>query len=335
MSHQSVAEDLAWALAGFKPVTPTTEPVLRTAGNEYYRHHPLPRFFFSPTYLAAQPSVYWWGAFNGCLIFLKRRVIIGNHVMYLVVPPVSVRGCVQTERQTIEWFRARGVGTMLSPGDRARYGYTEAEAKPDTRWPEYSYAAAVHALPVGGSHKNTRAALNLARRLGCVTEHTRIRAEYGVQLEGLARTWHAQKHLHRGEARLVHTFVDHSQHGPLRRHASVLWHHAAPIAHSLTEEVAPGQVVIVSRIRDYEDSLLPDPILTLHALDCAYWYGVNPDTLLTSGSAGTPGLTGHKAKLRPISVLPLGRLSTPDHRLTQDEYRAAQPGAVQLTLEEA
>lgn len=324
-----MADGLPALVRDFQPVTPDTEHFVTAAAAVYHRAHPTPRFFWSPTYLAAQPGVYTWGYIDGCLCVLKRRVIIGNHVMYLVLPPVSRDGDARAERSVIERMRGHHVGTMLSPLDRRRYGYAEGDAKPDPRWPEFAYAAASYADPTGRDHKNTRAALNLGSRLEAVgrLEVSASAHPREGQWSALADTWYAQKKLHRGERRLVKTFARHMTEGSLRRFAVSVRDTATgrPLVHSLTEEVSPGRVVIVSRIRDYDNTVLPDPILLVHAVDCAYWSGVaGPDTLLTSGSAGTPGLTAHKQKLRPVDVMPLGRLDT-GGRMTKEEYVAAKP----------
>ncbi len=326
---------LAMAVSHFRPVTPQSEGIVSEYAERYYQRHRMPRFFLSPTYLAAQPTVYTWGNINDCLVLLKRRTIIGNRVMYLVVPPISASGDIAGERELIEWFRARHVGTMLGPEDLELYGYRPEDAPPDPRWPEYAYDSQDFAEPSGRHHKNTRAALNLLDRLVAegMVQVDDVSVPFAEPLEWLARTWHQQTGRHRGEVRLVRTFQEHAARGPLRRRALVLRDERGhPFAHSLTEEVCPGQVVIVSRLRDYTAALLPDPTLTVHALDCLHWSDV--PALLTSGSAGTPGLTGHKAKLRPIGVVPLGRLQT-ERALTREEYDAAKPGGApaQLTLE--
>ena len=331
--------DLPSLVRHFQPVTPDAEALLSQAAERYHGDHPTPRFFWSPTYLAAQPSVFTWGLIDNCLCVLKSRVIIGNHVMYLVLPPVSLDRArdLRAERNVIERLRALHVGTMLSPLDRQRYGYTREDAPPDPRWPEFAYAAASYAQPVGRDHKNTRAALNLASRLELVGR-LRVHASPWPRLDGyewLARRWHVQTGRHRGEVGLVRTWARHATSGSLRRWSVVLEDAQTrqPIAHSLTEEVSPGRVVIVSRLRDYDSTLLPDPTLLVHALECAYWsLTSSPGALLTSGSAGTPGLTGHKSKLRPIDVMPLGRLDT-GGRMTKEAYQAAKPSRITTTTQ--
>lgn len=313
---------LAEVLAGFRPVLPGDEPTLYTAASVYHQSHPTPRFFWSPTYLAARPGVFTWGIVDGCLCVLKSTQVMGNAAMYLVVPPVHPAGDRVREREVIDLLASYCVSTMLSKHDRERYRLLKSEAPPGP-WPEYSYAAATHHPPEGGRHKNTRYALNLLDGRDPDLQVHVLQPDALADpepLKDLARLWHQQKSLHRGEVRLVQTFFEHAAASATPRRAVVITQHGRPIAHSLTEEVAPGYVVIVSRIRDYsEGTSHPDPILALHALDCRLW----PNARLCSGSAdGT--LAAHKEKLRPTDVLSVGRLRTPV-RLTFDAYKEARP----------
>lgn len=323
---------LADLVAGNRPVTPDTEHVIREHAAAFYAFTDRPRYFLSPGYLAAQPKVFTWGIVDGCLVLLKRRYIVGNRVMYLVMPPLHPAGDSDAERHVIDEFRALHVGTMLSAEDRDRYEYAPGEVKLDSRWPEFSYSSAPWWDVSGRQNKNVRSAINTAIRLH---EAGTIRVidgpmGYTWNLEDLARRWHAQRHLDTHQARLVRTLQDHALRGPLRRCANVIVDSdRRVVAHSLTEEIVPGQVIVVSRIRDYEWQGHPDPVLLLHAMDCRYWQRANggEPVVLTSGSARTEGLTGHKTKLRPAWITPVGRLTT-ERQLTREEYDAATPGGV-------
>lgn len=320
-------------VARHQPVTPDTEHVIRRCAAAFYAYTERPRYFLSPGYLAAQPTVFTWGIVDDCLVLLKRRYIVGNRVMYLVMPPLHPAGDAQAERRVIDEFRALHVGTMLSAEDVARYGYPEREVKLDHRWPEYSYRASAWADLSGRHNRQIRSMVNQTSRLeaeGKLSVAQGPAAYYEHDLQDLARRWHAQRGLDVHQAKLVRTLQDHARRGTSLRWAHVILDESGrAVAHSLTEQIVPGQVIIVSRIRDYEWDLLPDPVLLLHAADCAAWVNLSgePECVLTSGSARTAGLTGHKAKLRPAWVTPVGRLST-ERALTKEEYDAAVPGGI-------
>lgn len=331
-------------MSGFAPVRP--EDVQRFA--HYYTGFAAtrryPRHYMAPLRLAAGGNDFLWRVVGGCLCVVKRKWVLGNPVLYLILPPMHPAGNVQREREVLEAFRSLGVSARLSPEDMALYGYAVgADCEVDGTNAEYIYRAGDFAdeAMAAPERKKDRYHWNRMCRQVAAGELLLERYAGGVlpeadALEACAAV-NAAWHRHKGKASVGRDVVRYVNEYPAFAKVSPyisLLHvlrsaSGVPAAYTIGEQVGEAWAVLGVGYHDYDQgTLLGDAGRVLHTLDAQAWAErLGPGTLLNLGaSVGIEGLAATKVKLHPVGTLQLYRLLTPV-KLTADMWKAAKPEA--------
>jgi hypothetical protein len=305
-----------WLLDATKPFQPSDAPRLHAA---YTAYGGPPRFWLSPSYLA-HDKANRIGTLGSCLVVLRAKVLHGNPVLYLLVPPLGPGAA-----DLIEHLRQLGVGAKLCHHDLQLLPRAlAAEAKPDKGNVEWVYTAGP--MRTGRAGRRERNAVNKLARLreqglAYVRTGDRLPRHDTLAATALAKRWQQQVRRHQAEGRIVGAYEALAGQGT--QHCQLLMDQqdGRVVAYSLTEEIAANQVAIVARLRDYAWLLHSDPLLGLHCRDLDHWH---PGTQLTIGSAvGSKSLAAHKEKLPgEVQSLQLYHLP-PARKVALAEWQAA------------
>jgi hypothetical protein len=302
-------------------VTPADGPQLAAA----YKTVTGPaRYWRSPSYLASDKANRL-ACVEGSLLLLRVKVLHGNPVAYLLVPPMGPD--VGTEHAVLRACLAVGVGARLSRHDMARYDVTGSLLRGQEEYvcrgpaPPGRAARALHR----GHNLLTRRAAS-----GDILLRSTDRLERGLLAPALtlAARWRQQRGVGRGVANVITAHTD-AAGGRQHAHAVVNSATGQVIALSLSEAIGRQHAARVCAITDYTDPLAKQLAEGLHEADCRWW-GAR-DVSIGAAVRG-PGLTAHKHHLCPRQSVPLHH-AAPAVRLTLDAYRDATADDHQLSLE--
>lgn len=300
-------------LEGFRPICPGDFILLQ---NLYSSVSGPPRFWRATSYLAAN-SANLIGQRRGCTILVRRKVLHGHPVVYLLVPPM---GPIGVAKDVLHEYLDAGIGAKVTVHDVHLY---DAPVISHTTNKEFVYRGGLP-VPAGAAGKDLRYGLNRLTRLRAEGHLTLISSNtidaktlYGCV--DLAKRWYRQRRGVTGTDKIIASWAAAPRsdwqfiHCLCNAQGNV-------VALSLTERIGFRQTAIIVRIRDFEDPLSTGMIGALHALDCAAFDGD-----LTIGSAvGVAGLGKHKDSLGATNVVQIHDAVT-SHKLTMDEYRQHSP----------
>lgn len=305
-----------------------------------------PRYYQSLIALGCHPKEYLHVYYRDCLLILKRKWVMGNPVLYLMLPPVhKAEGYADPsiESSVMEELRHLGIGARMTEEDIARFGVSRSDTTLASS--EWLYRAGDMTDLSGGSHAAVRGRINQAKRLISennmslsVYDHRTDKGLFNVDAGiNLARVWGEQKAAAVAAGKGDNDRKSFKNPGVPPAFAAVRDAGVASLAHVLTcpkhgqagfsySERVAGGAVIVLRLRNYECTECRDPDIYMHYLDLSYW-AEKPDTVLNYGGGTSESGDEHKRRLKACGEMKIYAVKG-YRKMTGDEWKAScQPVA--------
>lgn len=338
-----------------RAIAPQDFAVWRPYYEAFARTHTFPRHFQSPLHLLQGGKEFCWTIVEECLVIVKRRTMMGNRVLYLLLPPMHLEGNAAIEKRVLEEYRTHGLKAVLSEEDLGRYDYQPGrDADPDDDNAEFIYRAGDLVALEGSEWKHER---QCSRKLtdalagGSLTLYAHepgrdgaLPAQVRQACHAVTSTWRKQKREREATVGNVHAFLRHYDDLAHSVYPAVLQAlttgEGTPVAYTIGEQIGPAWAALTVRYHDYEQeaALFGDAARTLHLLDGRAWAErLGPDALLNLGAARKtrgPGMLLAKEKLHPTATIPLFKLTA--HQPVSDEvWKATEPEGAERAAQPA
>ena len=257
-------------LSSFKPITKYIYYLVLPYYYVYIITRKYSRFFQSILILSKYVNVptYYFGIIDDCLCVLKKKYI-SNPVLYLIMPPIHIKGDIKKELDLISLFASHGVKTYLSCEDLDIYNIKPNDCNKITNNFEFIYDSKLFVEDIyklkDSSYGNIRYYINNFKKnidniiLDC-RNTTNNDIVFKSKLNNLYKDWTSLKGLKADNYQNeldslpnLSTFI-----------SSISYSNDKLESFGITEEVSKGQVIIVNRFTSRDYSLVKNLSIATH-----------------------------------------------------------------------